>query len=94
MDRKRVYELIDGEVEFAKSWDTLPRNERPLKDSEKPVEFWLNHIGRYLRYADEGCKGTDKTTALENVRKIAALCVRCMENNETLPRNPVGKVLK
>lgn len=90
MDRKQVYEIIEGEVKFAEHWDTLPRTERPLKDSEKPVEFWLTHIRRYLGYADEGCRGTDKTVALENVRKIAALCVRCMENNDT-PRREITK---
>lgn len=83
---ENVMKVIDSEVEFAKRWDDVPRSERPLKDSEKPVEFWLNHIGRYLRYADEGCKGTDKTEALVNIRKIAALCVRCMENNATPSR--------
>jgi len=83
---KDVSDIIDSEVEFARKWDALPISERPLKDSEKPVEFWLMHIRRYLRSAEEDCYGTDKTPALENIRKIAALCVRCMENNNTPKR--------
>ena len=83
----RVMTTIDSEVNFAKAkWERLPRSERPLSDAEKPVEFWILHIRRYLRAAEEECYGTDKTKALENIRKIAALCVRCMENNETPDR--------
>lgn len=83
---KKVIEIIDSEIEYAKKWDTLPRGERPIKDSEKPVEFWLLHMELYLRKAQEGCSGTDKIKALENIRKLAGLCVRCMEFNETPKR--------
>lgn len=76
-----VEEAIDSEVEYAVGlWESLPKSERPLGDAEKPVEFWLMHIRRYLRQAEEGCYGTDKTDALVAIRKIAALCVRCMEH--------------
>jgi hypothetical protein len=84
--KKDVIEIIDSEIEYARSWDTLTRTERPLKDSEKPIEFWLLHIRRYLNLADEGCSGTDKTAALVNIRKIAALCAQCMEFNQTPKR--------
>lgn len=84
---KVVMETIDSEVEFAKElWETLPKTERPLGDAQKPVEFWVMHIRRYLRSAEDACYSTDKIHALENIRKIAALCVRCMENNPTPPR--------
>jgi len=86
MEKKTMY-IIDSELNYAEAlWERLSRTERPLKDAEKPVEFWLMHIRRYLRQAEEGCYGTNKTPALEAVRKIAALSVRCMENNETPPR--------
>ncbi len=84
---KKVIDIIDSEVGYAQDiWEWLPKSERPLRDAEKPVEFWLMHIRRYLRQAEEGCYGTDKTPALEAIRKIAALSVRCMENNPTLKR--------
>ncbi len=84
---KNVLEIIDSEVDFAKNlWEPLLRQERPLSDAEKPVEFWIMHIRRYLRQAEDGCYGTDKTKALEGIRKIAALAVRCMENNPTPKR--------
>jgi len=82
-----VKEVIDSEVIYAKSlWETIDKQERPLKDAEKPVEFWIMHMRRYLRQAEEGCYGTDKTEALEAIRKLAGLCVRCMENNPTPKR--------
>ena len=84
---KDIIEIIDSEVEYAKNlWETKPRDERPLKDAEKSVEFWILHIHRYIDQAVIGTYGTDKTPALEAIRKIAALAVRCMENNETPKR--------
>lgn len=81
---KKVIDIIDSEVEYAKNlWETKSRKERPLKDAEKSVEFWILHIERYVQQAVKGTYGTDKTPALEAIRKIAALAVRCMENNET-----------
>ena len=84
MTQDEVFDLIWGEVEYSKQlWDTLPRDVRPLKDVEKPVEFWVMHMRRYLRQAEDGCYDLDKTEGLEAIRKIAALCVRCMMYNET-----------
>ena len=79
-----VMGIIDSEVEFAKGlWEGLSTTVRPLTDAEKPVEFWIMHMERYLRQAQEGSYGTDKTPALEAIRKVVALGVRCMENNKT-----------
>ena len=84
---KKVLDIIDSEVDFGKFlWESLPKEERPLGDANKPVEFWILHIERYIRQAQDGCYGTDKTPALEAIRKIAALAVRCMEHNETPKR--------
>ena len=88
---KKVIEVIDSELKFAKGlWEVLPLEERPLRDNEKPVEFWIMHMERYLRQAQDGCYGTDKTPALEAIRKLVALGVRCMENNETPKRVGTG----
>ena len=84
---QQVIEVINSEVDYAISlWEELSLSERPLRDKDKPVEFWIMHIGRYLRQAEEGCYSTDKTYALESIRKIAALAVRCMTYNETPKR--------
>ena len=82
-----VFDIIAGEVLYAQElWDSKPRAVRPLHDAEKPVEFWLMHMRRYIRQAEEACYGTDKTDALDAIRKVAALCVRCMMHNRTPPR--------
>ena len=87
MDITEVFEIVNSEVEYAQNlWDKLPRDERPLRDAEKPIEFWVMFIHKYTHDAMNLCYSTDKTRALEAIRKIAALCVRCMENNETPPR--------
>ena len=66
---KKVLEVIDSEIEYAKRWDKLPSFERPQKDSDKSVEFWLLHIERYLHKAQESCYGTDKTE--RSIRKYS-----------------------
>ncbi len=77
--------IIYDEVEYAQNlWE--PRKDRPLNDASKPVEFWVMHIIRYAGVAMRGCYGTDKSEALEAIRKIAALCVRCIDNNDTPER--------
>jgi len=82
MKRSEVYNIVEEEVLYAKSkWDYLPRSERPLKDEEKSVEFWIAHMQNYLNYAREACYGVDKTTALKDIRILAALAIRCMEAN-------------
>lgn len=86
MKRSEVYDFIDSEIDYAAKWDKLPRSERPLRDAEKPVEFWLVMMDNYLSAAKQACYDTDKTEALDAIRKIAALCVRCMMHNEPPPR--------
>jgi hypothetical protein len=78
-----VYGLIEGELEYAEKWDEMSREERPEKDSEKSVEFWLVHIHRYFLRAYDACGGTDKAEAMSNVRKLAALAVKAMQYHET-----------
>ena len=79
---EKAMDIIDSEIEYAEMWDAVPRENRPLKDSEKPVEFWLTFIRRYLRKAEDACYGYDKTDAMDSVRIIAALCVRCIMHSE------------
>ena len=87
MTRDEVYNLISEEIDYAGMWDELPRTERPLRDDEKPVEFWLTMVRIYQRRAEDACYSPDKTEALDNIRKIAALLVRCMMNHPTPARN-------
>lgn len=58
-----------------------------LLDSNKPIESWILWMEEYLQKARQAAAGTlDQKKALENIRKVAALAVACMEYNETPPR--------
>ena len=42
---QQVIEVINSEVDYAISlWEELSLSERPLRDKDKPVEFWIMHI--------------------------------------------------
>lgn len=82
-----VIEVIDSELDYAIAmWEFLPPEERPKSDKDKSVEFWILHMERYVQQARDGCYDTDKMPALEAVRKIATLAVRCMTYHETPKR--------
>ena len=83
MTREEVYELIDGELKYARKWDDQ-RSEESLKDKDKPVESWILWMEQYLSLARQAAtESLDKTKALDNLRKVTALGVACMEYNDT-----------
>ena len=89
MKREDVYKLIDGEREYQKKWDAQ-RIEKglPTRDKYATVESWILWMEDYLtRARTAATNDTDKTTALEHIRKVTALGVACMENNDTSARN-------
>lgn len=83
MKREDVYRLIDGErnhqdeiAQFNLCWD------------ERAVGSHLVHIASHLAEAQLAYRSFDsKRKALESVRAIAALAVRCMEMHETPARD-------
>ena len=85
MDRKQVYDLIDGERDFQdKYWGDID-------DARWSPTDWCVFIRQYLEKAEVGMLGaTDVPTAreiqMESIRKIAALAVAAMENNATPAR--------
>lgn len=81
MKRDEVYKLIDGERDYQ---DSKPP--RPKTDEETSVSEWLIYIEHQLECAKHDVYILDEKSALEYIRKIAALSVACMENNETKPR--------
>jgi hypothetical protein len=82
MDRKQVYELIDGERNYQ---DELWGNDK------HSLEEWLTYIQAYIADAQHiltrESKGTDVTErVMANFRKIAAMSVVAMEQHDTPPR--------
>jgi len=81
MQREKVYQLIDGERDYQ---DSKPP--RPKTDAETSVAEWLIYIEYHLKGSKNAIYHLNEGLALEGIRKIAALAVACMENNETPPR--------
>jgi len=79
VNRKDVYNLIDGEREHQDR-----REQSPGQRTAGEEILLLNAYVHSAAMAWTQYIGDDM--ALEEVRKIAALCVRCMENHETKAR--------
>ena len=83
MKREDVFTLINGERAYQDSkWDTG----RPLSDQKTPVAAWLLYIEEHLNQAKAMIYYLREDQSLEQVRKITALGVACMENNNTEAR--------
>ena len=87
MERKNVYKLIDGEREYQNSrWNP----DTTLTGGVHHVTDWLVYIQDYLHEAmhivTRNADPEASDDALEIIRKIAAMSVACMEQNETKPR--------
>ena len=81
MKRKDVYKLIDGERDYQ---DAKPP--RPEGDAVTPVANWILYIQQHLGRASNQIYWLDEAAALEDIRKIAALAIACMEYNDTEAR--------
>lgn len=77
MERRKVYELIDGERSYQ---DTLP----PSRTDGVPhtVGDYLVMLDCYLRRAkDDWTNNAGNEQALDEIRKIAGIAVHCMEDH-------------
>jgi hypothetical protein len=82
MNRDDVYELIDGERDYQ---DALPSTRTDGR--EHTVGEYMIMMQYYMAKAVEGWTMTPSDQkALDNIRKIAAICVHCMEDYDTPPR--------
>ena len=83
MKREDVYKLIDGEREYQ---NTRWEEGRPMIDAETPVAAWILYMETHLNLAKKEIYFLKKDVALEQIRKVTALGVACMENNDTKAR--------
>lgn len=86
LTRDNVYALIDQERSYQEKWDKTEHQGR-VKDKDKEVEAWLMAMDVYLKNACRYSLELDKTAALDNLRKVVALGVACMEFHGGPPRN-------
>jgi len=89
MKREDVYKLIDEERDYQdRKWAAQKGHPHPKSDFDLAIADWLIYIERVLSKAKDRIYYLKEAEALDEVRKIAAVCVACMENNETPPRLP------
>ena len=86
MERKDVYLLIDGERQYQQNRHEQKNATHPHRDEDHSVADWIVYIRSHVQNAEMWIYDLEKDLALGEIRKIAALCVACMEFNDTLPR--------
>ena len=84
MKREDVYKLIDGEREYQDAHHQLILEQ--CRDGEHSIADWTIYVEVHLMKAKYYIYDFKYGAALEEIRKIAALCVACMEHNETKSR--------
>lgn len=87
MKRQDVYSLIDGERNYQDAkWGHTLSGGRPGHGERTVDEFSLYISGYTGDLVDFASHFGNEAGKLEIIRKIAGLCVACMEQHDTLPR--------
>jgi len=82
--RSKVYEVIDGERSYQ---ENLPSNRSEDAKRTRMVSEYLTMLDHYVRHAqDAWTLRAGIEVPLQDMRKIAALAVRCMEEWGAPPR--------
>ena len=79
MERKEIYNRIDGERDYQDASWGHRRTLDGTPDEEKPVAEWINYIEYHVSKAKEKVYHLDTEGATAELRKVAALAVRAME---------------
>ena len=79
MERSDVYRCLDTERDYQDLRWTPRREKNDTPDAEKPPAEWINYIEYHLTQAKNGVYMLNEKEALAQVRKVAALAVRCLE---------------
>lgn len=75
MNRVEIYKEIDNERDYQ---DSKWKNQ-DVSDLEKSISEWIIYIEKHLEKAKSDIYQLDKTDALSEIRKVAALSVACLE---------------
>jgi len=79
MERTEVYKRLDTERDYQDLRWTPRRAANGVKDEEKPPAEWINYMEFHLTEAKNAVYRLNDEEALAQVRKVAALAVRCLE---------------
>jgi len=82
MTRNEVFVLIDGERDY----QNMLSHHSAERDAATSLAAWLVYIEQHVARVKERIYYLDDTAVLDEIRKIAALAVACMEHNDTPAR--------
>lgn len=87
MKRDDVYKLIDGEREYQKKrWNPDTTITGGIHHVTDYLVYMQDYIHEAMHIVSRAADPSASDQALEIIRKITAMGVACMEQNETLPR--------
>lgn len=79
MERNEVYKCLDVERNYQDLRWSPRREANGTPDEQKPPAEWINYIEYHISKAKERIYHLSDEEALAEVRKVAALAVRCLE---------------
>jgi len=79
MERQEVYSRIDTERQYQDLRWSPRREKNETPDESKPPAEWINYMEFHLSEAKKEVYFLNEEEALAQVRKVAALAVRCLE---------------
>jgi len=79
MERKYVYQCLDTERDYQDLRWSPRREKNDTPDEQKPPAEWINYIEYHLNKAKTEVYLLNDELALAELRKVAALAVRCLE---------------
>ncbi|KKM89031.1 hypothetical protein LCGC14_1252800 [marine sediment metagenome] len=85
MTRKDIYKLIDEEREYQKNtWENS--GSLPTTGEITLLRFYLRKFEDHYQAEDDAPNGDCPEECLHDIRKMATILIRCMENHSVLPR--------
>jgi len=78
MEKNEVYKRVDGELEYQELKWVVRREENGTPDESKPPAEWINYMEYHISQAKNGVYMLNDKEALEQIRKVVALGVRCL----------------
>lgn len=78
MKRKKVYKVVDGELDYQDLKWVPRRDANGTPDDQKPPAEWINYMEWHISKAKEKVYMLDDEGALEEIRKVTALGVRAL----------------
>lgn len=87
MDRNEVYKLIDGERDYQdRKWNETTTISKGLHTPDEWVLYMLDYLTEAQHILSRESATTGRPKAMEVIRKVTAMGVSAMEQNETKPR--------